>query len=62
MQQIVIKNNTYAVIDMKEDYPFAAVQSATEQVVLVRKNLVYQNQNQLQILEKMSDILYSLEH
>ncbi len=47
---------------MKDTYPFAAVQSATEQVVLVRKNLVYHNPHQLQIIEKMSDILYSLDH
>lgn len=62
MQQIVIKNISYAVVGMKEDYPFAAVQSATEQVILVRKNLIYQNPHQLTIIQKMRDILCSLEH
>jgi len=30
MEQIVIKNNSYVFVDMKENYPFAVVQSATE--------------------------------
>jgi hypothetical protein len=30
MEHTVIKNNSYVIVDMKEDYPFAVVQSATE--------------------------------
>ena len=62
MEQIVIKSHSYVVVDMKEYYPFAVVQSATEQTVLVRKNLIYEGNNQLNIIQKMKGILQSLEH